>query len=54
MNDAWSSFEAAEQKLTFEEILFPTEWLQALVVKVLRKLIDRHREVDRARNQECP
>jgi len=39
--------EVAEQ-LTFEEILFLMEWRLVLVVKVLGKLIDKHREVDQA------
>ena len=36
------------EQLTFEEILFLMEWRLVLVVKVLGKLIDKHREVDQA------
>ena len=36
------------EQLTFEVILFLMEWRLVLVVKVLGKLIDKHREVDQA------
>ena len=48
MDDEWS--EAAEH-LTLEGILFLKGLRQALTVKVLGKLIDRHREVDPAKTE---